>query len=106
MMKRIIPPKKRNTLERSQLESSMSKTVYRRNTGAHFTFSITECLKNVPVFGSKSVFIISIDNKKDTTSNNNSNRANPILMDMSSEVRLPDHNFAIAANYKFTPSVQ
>ena len=54
---------------------------------------------NVPVFGPQSVFVLSTDNKKDTTWNHSSNKANPMFMDMSSEV-MPDHNFAIAPIHK------
>ena len=51
---------------------------------------------NNPVFGPQSVFVLSTDNKKDTTWNHSSNKANPMFMDMFLQLH---------QSTKFTPSV-
>ena len=60
----------------------------------------------VALFGSKIVFVISVDDKaKVLIGMTTATKQAPLVMHVSYEIRLPDHDFVKANKHKLTPSV-
>jgi hypothetical protein len=74
---------------------------------ATFAFCTKEYLKCVAsIFGPQTVFVLSIDDKaKVPIGLAAASKQAPLLMCFEYEVRLPDHDFVIAASHKLTPPV-
>jgi len=78
-----------------------------RHQDANFTFSIKNYLKQVAsFFGSKNAFVLSVDDKaKVPIGVTAAKYQSPLVMHMTYEIRLPDHDFVKASKHKLTPSV-
>ena len=78
-----------------------------RHKDADFMFTTKEFLQDiVALFGSKSMFIISVDDKaKITIGMTAATKQVPRVMHVSYEIRLPDRDFVKATKHKLTPSV-
>ena len=78
-----------------------------RHKDADFTFTTKKQLRDVvSMFGKKSVFVISIDDKAKVPIGVTAvTKQAPLVMHVSYEVRLPDHDFVKATKHKLTPSV-
>jgi hypothetical protein len=79
----------------------------RKHVDADFTFATKEYLKNIAsMFGPDSVFVLSVDDKaKVPLGITAATKQAPMIMHMTYEVRLPDHDFVVAPSHKLTPSV-
>ena len=77
-----------------------------RHKDADFTFATKGYLKNIAsVFGNKTVFPVSIDDKAKIPIGITAAKSQvPLVMHMEYEIRLPDHDFVKAAKHKLTPS--
>ena len=89
------------------------KLVRAQNTGrcshedSHFAAATIEYLKDLAIlFGSKSVFVMSQDDKARVPLGiPAAKRQAPILMHLEYRIELPDHDFVIADKHKLIPSV-
>ena len=77
-----------------------------RHADADFTFSIKTQMRDIlSLFGSD-VFVLSADDKaKVTIGVTVVTKQAPLIMHVSYEIRLPDHDFVKATKHKLTPSV-
>ena len=71
------------------------------------TFTAKEYLKNIAsIVGQDSVLVLSIDDKaKIPIGITAATKQVPMVMYMTYEIRLPDHNFLVATSHKLAPSV-
>lgn len=78
-----------------------------RHQDANFTFATKEYLKSVASFFSeKNAFVLSIDDKaKVPIGVTAAKYQTPLVMHMTYQIRLPDHDFVKASKHKLTPSV-
>ena len=72
-----------------------------------FTFPAKQFLQDiVALFGSKSVFVISVDDKANVPIGVTAAiKQAPLVMHISYEIRLPNYGFVKATKHKLTPSV-
>src|SRR6218665_1502475 len=77
----------------------------KQHENANFAFATKDYLKCIAsIFGSQAVFAVSIDDKaKVPIGVVAANKQAPLLMCLEYEVRLPDHDFVLAAGHKLTP---
>ena len=78
-----------------------------RHEDANFTFATKDYLKSVAsFFGQKNVFVISVDDKAKVPIGVTAAKYQaPLVMHMTYEIRLPDHDFVKASKHKLIPSV-
>ena len=78
-----------------------------RHADADFKFSIKRQMRDiVSLFGSDNVFVLSVDDKAKVTIGVTAVIKQALLiMHVSYEIRLPDHDFVKATKHKLTPSV-
>ena len=78
-----------------------------RHKDADFMFATKEFLQDiVALFGSKSMFVISVDDKaKVPIGMKAATKQVPLVMYVSYEIRLPDRDFVKATKHKLMPSV-
>lgn len=79
----------------------------KQHENANFAFATKDYLKCIAwIFGPQAVFAVSIDDKaKVPIGVVAANKQAPLLMCLEYEVRLPEHDFVLAAGHKLTPSV-
>ena len=66
------------------------------------TFATKEYSKNIAsIFGTDSVLVLSVDDKKKVQQP----KEGLMVMHMTNEIRLPDHDFAVATSHNLTASV-
>ena len=78
-----------------------------RHQDANFTFATKEYLKSVAsFFGQNNTFVLSVDDKaKVPIGVTAAKYQTPLVMHMTYEIRLPDHDFVKAPKHKLIPSV-
>ena len=78
-----------------------------KHADGNFTFTAKEYLKNIAsIVGQDSVLVLSIDDKaKIPIGITAATKQVPMVMYMTYEIRLPDHNFLVATSHKLAPSV-
>ena len=79
----------------------------KKHADANFTSATKEHLKNIAtMFAPDSVLVLSIDDKaKVPIRITAATKQAPMVMHMTYEIRLPDHDFVVATLQKLTPSV-
>ena len=82
-------------------------TLRNRHADTDFTFAIKRQMHDiVSLFGSDNVFVLSVDDKaKVPISVTAVTKQAPLIMHVSYETRLPDHDFVKTTKHKLTPSV-
>ena len=110
---RLVPRKSNSTEGKKHVRTVPVKirraknNIRARHQDANFTFSIKHYLKQVAsFFGSKNAFVLSVDDKaKVPIGVTAAKYQSPLVMHMTYEIRLPDHDFVKASKHKLTPSV-
>ena len=79
----------------------------KKHVDADFTFANKTFFQDIAtLFGPESVFLVSTDDKaKVPLRITPAIRQAPLVMHMDCEVRLTDHDFAVASKHKLVPSV-
>ena len=79
----------------------------KKHVDADFTFANKIFFQDIATwFGAESVFLVSIDDKaKVPLRITPATHQAPRVMHIEHEVRLPDHDFAVASKHKLAPSV-
>ena len=107
-------PKRQDTIEGKRHVKTVpvkirlaKNNLRKKHADANFTFVTKEYLKNIAtMFGPDSVLVLSVDDKaKVPTGITAATKQAPIVMHMTYEIRLPDHDFLVATSHKLTPSV-
>ena len=109
-----LVPRRTNTSEGKRHVTTVSVKIRRaknnlrsRHQDADFTFATKDYLKSIASFyGSESVFVLSVDDKAKVPIGVTAAKYQvPMVMHMTYEVRLPDHDFVKAPKHKLIPSV-
>ena len=82
-------------------------TLRNRHADDDFTFAIKRQMRDiVSLFGSDNVFVLSVDDKAKVPIGVTAvTKQAPLIMHVSYETRLPDHDFVKTTKHKLTPSV-
>ena len=109
---RLIPKEqiamKVNTMCRPKKKIPKEKNNLRnRYADADFTFAIKRQMRDiVSLFGSNNVFVLSVNDKEKVHICVNAvTKQAPLIMHVSYEIRVPDHDFVKATKHKLAPSV-
>ena len=110
---RLVPHKSNNTEGKKHVRTVPVKirraknNIHARHQDANFTFSIKHYLKQVAsFFGRTNAFVLSVDDKaKVPIGVTAAKYQSPLVMHMTYEIQLPDHDFVKAWKHKLTPSV-
>ena len=113
MYYRLLPRKSNSTEGKKHVRTVSVKirraknNIRARHKDANFTFAIKQYLKQLAsFFGSKNTFVLSVDDKaKVPIGVTAAKYQSPLVMHMTYEIRLPDHDFVKASKHKLTPSV-
>ena len=109
-----LAPRRSNTSEgKRHIETvsvkirSAKNNLRSRHQDANFTFSTKEYLKSIaPLSGPDCVFVFSVDGKAKVPIGVTAAKLQPpMVLHMTYELRLPDHDFAKATKHKLTLSV-
>ena len=107
-------PRRENTIEGKKHIKNVPIKIKRaknnlrkKHADVSFTFATKEYLKNIStVFGPDSVLVLSTDNRvKVPNGITAATKQAPMVMHVTYEVRLPEHEFVVATSHKLTPSV-
>ena len=110
---RLVPHKSNSTEGKKRVRTVPVKVRRAKNNSrarhqdANFTFSIKHYLKQVAsFFGRMNAFVMSVDDKaKVPIGVTAAKYQSPLVMHMTYEIRLPDHDFVKASKHKLTSSV-
>ena len=83
------------------------KTLRNRHDDANFTFATKRYMQDIAsLLGQENVFALSVDDKaKVPIGVTAATKQSPLIIHMTHEIRLPDHDFVKATKHKLTPSV-